>query len=470
MKRISIVLLWVFALVTAPVFGQKWGANATDSTVCFEKYNTFGTLYNSKAYGEAYEPWKVVFETCPQATDVIYRFAPKILEAKIKEATDPKVRRELVQLLMRTYDLRNQYFPGKEAEVLAQKADDFWVYNPDSAAKAYEMYQKVFALDPKALQPAYLNNYFNVVIKLYKAEVLSSTGLIDGFNDVAEAVELQSNERNVLITELTEKDTLGTISDREKRTLDINRKLLAQSEKLLINIEKGIAPLLTCERLTLIYNDSTFAQHETDKGWLVRTLKMLSKEREGADGATDCTDNPVYFKAASALYKLEPSAQAARSMGQLSVKNGLWSDAKRYFDDAIRQEVDPKKKAKDWMKLAVISERQGQFAEAKRACFEAMRNNPESGEPYLYLATLYAQAAGSCGSNAFEKNAVYWAAMNMASRAASIQPDLAPKSEKLVAAYRKNLPDKSIAFQFNYKEGDAYTVGCWINERIVVKF
>ena len=97
---------------------------------------------------------------------------------------------------------------------------------------------------------------------------------------------------------------------------------------------------------------------------------MLSKERQDTSGTTDCTDNPVYFKAASALYALEPSAQAARSMGQLSVKNEKWLEAKKYFEDAIRQEVDPKKRAKDWMKIAYISDKLGQPSEAKRACLE----------------------------------------------------------------------------------------------------
>jgi tetratricopeptide (TPR) repeat protein len=469
MKRILLSLLMAGGLTAA--FGQaKWGNSQTDSLVCFEKYNEFGSLYNTKAYAEAYEPWKVVFETCPSATDVVYRFAPKIIEAKIKATTDPVTKEALVQLLLSTYDKRNAYFPGKEAEVLAQKADDFWTYYPNRAQEAYEMYKTAFNLDPKALQPAYLNNYFNVVIKLYKDEVLKSEGLLDGFNDVAEAIELQSNDRNVLIAELTAKDTTGAISDREKRSLEINIKLLAQSEKLVANIEKGIAPLLTCDRLTLIYSDSTFALHETDKSWLIRAVKMLSKERQDTSGTTDCTDNPMYFKAASALYALEPSAQAARSMGQLSVKNQKWSESKRYFEDAIRQEVDPKKRAKDWMKIAYISDKLGQSSEAKRACLESAKQNPESGEPFLYLASLYAQAAGTCGSNAFEKNAVYWAAINMANRAASVQPDLIPRAEKLAAAFRRGIPDKSIAFQFGFKDGDSYTVGCWINERVVVRY
>ena len=469
MKRI---LLFVLSLNIsfASMAQSNWGNSATDSIVCFEKFNTFGSLYNSKSYVDAYEPWRAVYETCPKASEVIYRFAPKILEAKIKETTDPTQREALIRLLLSTYDQRNTYFPGKEAEVNAQKADNFWTYYPDKASVAYAMYKEVFALDPKALQPAYLNNYFNVVIKLYKDEKLNSVGLVEGFNDVSEAIELQSNERNILIAELVEKDTLGTITEREKRNLEVNRKLLDQSEKLIANIEKGIAPLLTCERLTLIYNDSTFASHTSDKNWLVRALKMLSKDRPGVDGPTDCTQNPMYIKAASALYKLDPSAQAARSMGLLSLKNGLYADSKKYFDDAIRQEVDPKKKAKDWMKLAQIAEKQGQLAEGKRACLESARANPESGEPYLFLAIIYGQAAGSCGSNAFEKNAVYWAAINMVNRAASIQPDLLARSESLAASFRKNVPDKSIAFQFNYKEGESYTVGCWINERIVVRF
>ena len=169
MKRI---LLFVLSLNIsfASMAQSNWGNSATDSIVCFEKFNTFGSLYNSKSYVDAYEPWRAVYETCPKASEVIYRFAPKILDAKIKETTDPTQREALIRLLLSTYDQRNAYFPGKEAEVNAQKADNFWTYYPDKAEEAYAMYKEVFALDPKALQPAYLNYYFNVVIKLYNDE------------------------------------------------------------------------------------------------------------------------------------------------------------------------------------------------------------------------------------------------------------------------------------------------------------
>jgi len=72
MKRI-LVLVLSLSVSLASLAQSNWGKSATDSTVCFEKFNTFGSLYNSKSYVEAYEPWRTVYETCPKASEVIYR-------------------------------------------------------------------------------------------------------------------------------------------------------------------------------------------------------------------------------------------------------------------------------------------------------------------------------------------------------------------------------------------------------------
>ena len=76
----------------------------------------------------------------------------------------------------------------------------------------------------------------------------------------------------------------------------------------------------------------------------------------------------------------------------------------------------------------------------------------------------------ACGNNVFEKNAVYWAAIDKANRAKSVDPSIAARVDRTIVNLRAGIPDKSISFQFNYKEGDRYTIGCWINETVTVRF
>ena len=62
------------------------------------------------------------------------------------------------------------------------------------------------------------------------------------------------------------------------------------------------------------------------------------------------------------------------------------------------------------------------------------------------------------------------AAIDKLNYAKSIDPEVASKANKYIAAYKGSVPQKSTAFALGYKEGDRYTIGCWINESVVMNF
>jgi len=257
----------------------------------------------------------------------------------------------------------------------------------------------------------------------------------------------------------------------DKRKISNNEIRLRNIEAVQRNIEKILSPLLTCDKLGRIYNEEAFAANKDNIEWLKRAGNMLQKERVDDNGeVTSCTDNPVFIMIAETLYGLEPSAAAARNMAKLGVNKGDWAMAKKYYTEAIEQEEDLRRKANDYMGLAYVNQKMGQLSAAKTSCLKAGQLRKDWGNPYLYLATIYAEAAGSCGSNAVEKNAVYWAAINKLTYARSIDPEVATKASKLISAYSQAVPDKGVAFQLGYKEGDVVNIGCWINEKVTVKF
>ncbi|MDC1028317.1 hypothetical protein OAQ90_00065 [Schleiferiaceae bacterium] len=257
----------------------------------------------------------------------------------------------------------------------------------------------------------------------------------------------------------------------DKRKMSNNEIRLRNITKVQRNIEKILSPLLTCNKLTLIYNEEAFEQNKDNIEWLKRAGNLLQKERVGDDGElTSCTDNPVFISIAETLYEIEPSAQAALNMAKLGVNKSDWAMAKKYYTEAIEQEEDLRRKANTYMGLAYVNQKMGALSSAKSNCLKAGQLRKNWGNPYLYLATIYADAAGSCGSNAVEKNAVYWAAINKLSYARSIDPSIADKAAKLISAYSQQIPDKGISFQLGYKEGDKINIGCWINETVSVKF
>lgn len=257
----------------------------------------------------------------------------------------------------------------------------------------------------------------------------------------------------------------------DKRKISNNEIRLRNITKVQSNIEKILSPLLTCDKLTLIYNEEAFEQNKDNIEWLKRAGNLLQKERVGDNGEmTSCTDNPVFISIAETLYEIEPSAQAALNMAKLGVNKSDWAMAKKYYTEAIEQEEDLRRKANSYMGLAYVNQKMGALSAAKSNCLKAGQLRKDWGNPYLYLATLYAEAAGTCGANAVEKNAVYWAAINKLSYARSIDPSIANKAAKLISAYTQQIPDKGISFQLGYKEGDKINIGCWINETVSVKF
>lgn len=257
----------------------------------------------------------------------------------------------------------------------------------------------------------------------------------------------------------------------DKRKISNNEIRLRNIEAVQRNIEKILSPLLTCDKLGRIYNEESFAANKDDIEWLKRAGNMLQKERIDDNGEmTSCTDLPVFILIAETLYGIEPSAGAARNMAKLGVNKSDWAMAKKYYIEAIEQEEDLRRKSNDYMGLAYVNNKMGLSGSAKTNCLAAGQLRKEWGNPYLYLATIYAEAAGDCGSNAVEKNAVYWAAINKLSYARSIDPEVADKASKLISLYSNAVPDKGVAFQLGYKEGDQVRIGCWVNETVTVKF
>ena len=167
---------------------------------------------------------------------------------------------------------------------------------------------------------------------------------------------------------------------------------------------------------------------------------------------------------------MQPSAPAARAMFIMAYRNGEYTEATQFVNEAIGYELDPIKRSNDYIKLAQVQLKRGNLSAAKRAAINAANANKGRGDAYILLAQIYASADGKCGNNVFEKKAVYWAAINKLNYAKSVDPALAGKANKLIALYKKQLPDKSIIFQLGIVEGDSYTIGCWINETITVTY
>ncbi len=470
-KTVLTLLIAVFASAVGQA--QDYGE---DSVKCRENLYIYYELAKKKQWLEAWDGWKYVYENCPGTKKFNFIYGPYIVEAKLKEAAkagQDSAEQEYKELLLEVYDNRNKYYPGQEGYVYQRKALDMAQHFPDSSMAAYKLFKKALEMEGPEQSAAFYNSYFITAARLFNDDAFSLEDVFTAYNVVMEGIEVNNNALNTTIANISyERDSNAVELDaKTKAKLAKAERELERYTKVESNIEKILAPIATCDKLSSIYNEETFQANQTDTLWLKRAVKMLQKERENKEGEMeDCTDNPIYFKISDALYKLQPSAPSARAMYIMAARDRNYSKAVDYIKEAIEFEIDPLKRANDYLKLARANLALGSYASAKSAALKAAQLRKGWGTPYVVIAQAYAAADGTCGSNVFEKKAVYWAAINKLEYARSIDGSVSAKASRLISSYKKQLPAKSVIFQLGHIEGEKYTIGCWINETITVTY
>ena len=101
--------------------------------------------------------------------------------------------------------------------------------------------------------------------------------------------------------------------------------------------------------------------------------------------------------------------------------------------------------------------------------FKSAKLRPEWGEPYISIANIYISSAKKCASYNFEKESVYWVAVDKFIRAKSIDKTLTEKANKAIATYSKYFPNTESCFFNGVESGQGYMVECWINESTKVR-
>ena len=469
MRKLALIV----GLLSFGKFTYAQGGFEAASDDCKNNYSIYYELYKAKSYLDAFESWKYAFENCPEMTKNTFIYGPTIVKAKIDAAKDEAKKKEFIKMLYKVYDDRNKYYPEKEGFVIGLKAMDMLKYSPDDIEETFKTFEQALQFEITEHSAAFFNNYFIAVIRMFnnKDVEFGLDKVFEGYNLVSEALERNNNIINKRITELEEKAEISELDARELKEKERLDRELDNYNKVDANLEIRISKEANCDRLANLYSDDTFEANKNDIVWLKRAVKLLQKERENEEGEKEsCITMPIYYKIADALYALEPSATAARSMGKLALYNKDFAKAIEYFNSAGAQEADPIKRADDFRRAAQGHRMRGNLESAKASVLKAIINDKNSGESYILLAEIYAAADGTCGNNVFEKKAVYWAAIDKLKYAKSIDASVANKANRLIASYTKQLPDKSVSFQLNWKDGDKYTIGCWINENIVVNF
>jgi len=460
-KFVSLFLFVVGVFMTMPMLAQEKPTTACkEDQKIKENLSIYYEYYKSKNYADAYKAWDYVFENCPSAHKNIYIHGPKLIDFKYKKATTEAEKKTYLDKLMRVYDDRLVYFPGKEGYVLGMKGSDMVKYKIGTSQEAYDVLEKAYKIDGNKLSASTLYAYFTASTRLFNEKVFGDEEVFRVYEEVMEAVDANKAEDTEVIAKYEQMEEDGnTLSKKDARKFRIAKSSYNASETVESNVEKIIGAIATCDRLEVLYG-SKYEENKNNIDWVNGGVKMMTRKK--------CFDSKVFFQLVDSKSKLDPSASSSRVAGLLSLSNGKFSDALSYYEEAIKLGTDDAKKADDYYKAAQALFKLGRKSTARTYANKAIALKKGWGDPYILIGDMYASSANECGDNVFEKKAVYWAAVDKYRTARSVDPKVSKKAAAKISSWGQQVPDKTMVFQFGYIGKPKYTIKCWINETVNV--
>jgi len=426
---------------------------------CMTNLSIYAEHVKVKNYDAAYEPWKMVYESCPDINKANFSYGERILKAKVENSTGAE-KDAYVQDLLSLYDNSLKYFPTNytKAGVAIDKALLMYENKMASDEELFTMLDKAFQEDQENFtNPRALYLYFSSLVDLHDAGKRDLQDVFNTYDDVTGKLEEENKKLTDVVTKLLPKDSLGTLTSKEKRTLKVATVNSESFGKVASSVDSKLGALADCDNLIPLYEKS-FDEKKDDVKWVKRAVgRMFSKE---------CTDDPMFRKLFEAQLALDPSADAYMYGGVLKQKSGDMNGALADFNKAVELETDSYKKSDILYKIATTV-RNSSKSQARSYALKAIDANPANGKAYLLIANLYASSANACGDTPFEKRAIYWKAASMARKAGTVDPALSSRASQTAASYDAKAPSKEMIFSSG-KAGQTITFSCWVGGSVAV--
>lgn len=457
MKNLATLIFFLIAaLSTLSAQETSPGISSEKSQEAMIKYNLFKGDYKSKNYEAAYENWMWCMDNSPKLSVNIYKLGIKIAKDRLKKASEEE-KPVAIALVRRVFDQRMQHYPQDLAKLNSDYAD-FLSENNGAEDEIFDKLQKAYELDPSKMGVKAIYRYFQFVTNQNKADNVPL--IFDTYDVLLQAVKDKLNHYATKLDGYSAKEESGKIltakEKKYKRIYENNSKAIGQVEG---GLDKIIIDLSTCERLIPLFS-SQFEANKNNGPWLKSSVSRMYKK--------ECTEDPLYDRLVEAYVAAAPSPEASVFYAGILLKNNQFDKAKQYFEQAVAQETDAFKRAGYLYKIAQIMKKKGRKSEARDVALKAIQNKRSMGEAYLLIASLYASSANTCGTSEFEKKMVYVAALNLANKAANVDPTKRKLAGKYSKSYQSSVPSKKLIFTEGLKSGTPYKIGCWIGETVKI--
>lgn len=405
----------------------KYGS---DSAKTIEKQSLYYEYYKQDNFKDAYPHWQYLPANAPCYSKGIYVNGADMLSQFIKDEKNKERKEILIDSLLALHDQRIVYY-NEEAFVLGKKGSDLFKFRTKAYDEAFSILKKSVEIGKDQSEKTVLYYWAYSASFMMKNAKITEDELIKVFLTIIEIINVN--------------DPSGT--DKGWQSIYSNTISL-------------LGDYLKCG--TLVNNFKN--QFINNKDNLVM-LKQFQSTLE----ARKCIDNDTYVAISESIYSMEPIAKAANNLGIIFNNKQQYDKAIHYFEEAMNKEKDNILKAKYALSVADVYGVKGNYPSARSFAQKSAAFNPNDGTPYMFIGNLYTKSAKNCGNSTFEVKAVYWAAVDQYIIAKSKGTENAGSQ---IISLTARFPTKEDAFYQDppVKEGNTYTIGCWINVSTTARF
>lgn len=426
-KAIVIIATVAMFLGSSNVFAQgKFGA---DSAECIKYLSYYSEYFKMKSYDEAVPSWREAFRLCPPTANQNMLINGTTLVRRLisQNAKNPEYVAKLVDTLLTIHQLRADNYPNYAVTARNNRGLDVANYIKNNPKRCLDEYSAIIAANKNETKP----NIF--ILQMQAALSLNEKGEINP-EDLIKMYE----QGVAYIEKAPAKDAEETAANKKTKT---------DFESLFIS-----SKVASCDNLITLFGPRYDANPSDLQ--LAESIVRIMSVTEG------CTDNDLFLKAATTMYKLNPSYSSAYFLFRLNSGKGNVKEAISYMEEAIAYpESDSMQDADYYYELAVFCHKNGQNAKAYSSAQKSIELNQElAGKCYFLMGSIWGST--TCGGDEIERRAPYWVAVDYLQKAKSADPSLTEDANRMIGQFARFYPQTADAFMYDLTDGKSYHVSC----------
>ena len=407
-----------------------------------QAYSIFYENYKNEDFNSAIRFGRWIYKNMPSTLKGYSRFdLERNLERLIraygelsKKKEDPTLRSAYIDTALIIFDKVFEQFDESQIDMFNWRFQQGRFYQEhsdfidDGMEKAYTTYEQLFEMNP---------------------ERFSKLG--DGYYAQVTVQNLVSNNEKDAALEII--DTAEPhVSSKVQGYFDTVRNQLFSSPK---------------ERMAFLESK---LEENPDSTEIIKDLADLYQQEQMLNQARQMREK---------LYQQNPNFENTRALADIAINNANYDTAIRYLNEALGKTDDSTDKSRVALKLSEAHLNKENLQQSRRYARQAANLDSDWGDPYLQIASIYAQAVTNCTSGRKmerQDKVVYWLILDYLDRARNVDSSVASRVKQQYQSYQPVTPTTEEKFFNNWKEGqkmevDESLMPCydWINETTTVR-